>query len=88
MTRIIKCGDCGCDVIAKSDKKQFCNKCLAIRADKSKNKYRATRKIKPKRKKVEVRKPELSITEIAKRASAAGMTYGQYVMLIEGGKLK
>lgn len=79
MTRIIKCGDCGCDVIAKSDKKQFCNKCLAIRADKSKNKYRETCKIKPKRKKVEVRKPELSITEIAKRASAAGMTYGQYV---------
>lgn len=79
MTRIIKCGDCGCDVIAKSDKKQFCNKCLAIRADKSKNKYRAMCKIKPKRKKVEVRKPALSITEIAKRASAAGMTYGQYV---------
>lgn len=87
MTRIIKCGDCGCDVIAKSDKKQFCNKCLAIRADKSKNKYRATCKIKPKRKKVEVRKPVLSINDIIRMSMAAGksgVNYGYDVLELEG----
>lgn len=69
--------------MAKYRSKRFCDKCHAEKDRKYQSEYRQqcksvgneTRK-KPEKK---TEKPVFSITEIAKRASAAGMTYGQYV---------
>ena len=79
----VKCEICGCEFMAKYRSKRFCDKCHAEKDRKYQSEYRQqwksvgkeTRK-KPERKR---EKPVLSIAEIAKRASAAGKTYGQYV---------
>lgn len=90
MERLIKCKDCGCEVIAKNNRKQFCDTCLKKRNaeskkiskrryDKIKGRRYATdsegNRIPPKPKFV----PKNSILDVAKLASQAGMTYGEYV---------
>ena len=82
MTKI-KCEMCGCEFMAKYRSKRFCDKCHAEKDRKYQSEYRQQWKSvgKETRKKPEKKteKPVLSIAEIAKRASAAGKTYGQYV---------
>ena len=79
----IKCEMCGCEFISKYRSRQFCDKCRVAREREQRAEYRKQFQsvVKEARKKPEnkTKKPALSITEIAKRASAAGMTYGQYV---------
>ena len=79
----VKCEICGCEFMAKYRSKRFCDKCHAEKDRKYKSEYRQQWKSvgKETRKKPEKKteKPVLSIAEIAKRASAAGKTYGQYV---------
>ena len=79
----VKCEICGCEFMAKYRSKRFCDKCHAEKDRKYQSEYRQQWKSvgKETRKKPEKKteKPVLSIAEIAKRASAAGKTYGQYV---------
>lgn len=90
MERIIKCADCGCEVIAKNSRKRFCDECAKKRMQETsrrhKKKYDKIRgrryatdsegnRIPPKPKFV----PKNSILDVAKLASQAGMTYGEYV---------
>lgn len=82
MTKV-KCEMCGCEFMAKHGNRRNCDKCKSEKTKKYKSEYRQKWKSvgKETRKKPEKKteKPVFSITEIAKRASAAGMTYGQYV---------
>lgn len=87
--RINICQCCGQEFEAKYKNKRYCPECDTAIEKKRKREYAEQwRTGKRAEKRAEKAKPVLSITEIAKRASAAGMTYGQYVMLIEGGKLE
>ena len=74
---------CGCEFVSKYRSRQFCDKCRVEREREQMAEYRKQFQSvgKEMRKKPEnkTKKTALSITEIAKRASAAGMTYGQYV---------
>ena len=79
----VKCEICGCEFVSKYRSRQFCDKCRAEKDRQYNAEYRKQFQSvgKESRKKTnnKTKKPVLSITEIAKRASDAGMTYGQYV---------
>lgn len=79
----IKCEMCGCEFVSKYRSRQFCDKCRVEREREQRAEYRKQFQSvdKEMRKKPDnkTKKPALSIAEISRRASAAGMTYGQYV---------
>lgn len=88
MERIIHCADCGCEIIARNNRKRYCGQCLIKRNAeiKKKQKYNKIRgkryetdsegnRIPPKPKFV----PKNSIYDVLKLAKEAGMTYGEYV---------
>lgn len=78
--RINICQCCGREFEAKYKSKRYCPECDTALEKKRKREYAEQwRTGKRAEKRAGKAKPALSITEIAKRASAAGMTYGQYV---------
>ena len=78
--RINICQCCGQEFEAKYKNKRYCPECDTALEKKRRREYAEQwRTGKRAEKRAEKAKPTLSITEIAKRASAAGMTYGQYV---------
>ena len=78
--RINTCQCCNREFEAKYKNKRYCPECdLALEKKRRREYAEQWRTGKRAEKRAEKAKPELSITEIAKRASAAGMTYGQYV---------
>lgn len=87
MERIIKCKTCGCDVVAKSNHKRYCEQCLKDKEKAYRQSYGKQWKSvekQAKKKLIKPSKPKLSIYEVANLASKAGMSYGQYVSKLEG----
>lgn len=80
----VKCEMCGCEFVSKYRSKRFCDKCRVERDREQRAEYRKQFQsvVKETRKKPDnkTKKPALSIAEISRRASASGMTYGQYVL--------
>lgn len=95
MGRIINCEGCGCEIIAKNNRKRFCNACLKKRQLEAKQRHiqKYGRKRNNKRYAVDAEGnripaaakyiPKNSIVDVVKLASQAGMTYGEYVSKYE-----
>ena len=78
--RINTCQCCGREFEAKYKNKRYCTECDTALEKKRRREYAEQwRAGKRAEKRAEKAKPALSITEIVKRASATGKTYGQYV---------
>ena len=83
--RINTCQCCNREFEAKYKNKRYCPECdLALEKELKRKYAEQWRTGKKHEKRAEKAKPVLSIAEISKRAKAAGMTYGQYV--VEMGK--
>ena len=82
MERIIKCEDCGCDVIARNSQKRYCNACLKKRQIESKKRHSKRYKVDSEGNRIPApakHKPKKSILDVVKLAQQANMTYGAYV---------
>ncbi len=78
--RINICQCCGREFEEKSKSKRYCPECdLALEKERKRKYAEQWRTGKKHEKRMEKSKPALSIAEISRRASDAGMTYGQYV---------
>lgn len=74
MKLIVKCQCCGREVEAKNPKKKYCGPLCAKQMQRKK--YAAKTHERP--------KTNAAVTEIAKQAQAAGLSYGQYVARMYG----
>ena len=81
MEEVRKCIICNKTFVANTPNKKCCsNECTKI-----KNRMNATRYNKEVRGNGKKPKKSLSFTDIAVKAKQAGMSYGKYVAMIEGG---